>query len=267
MTNLPEFIFDSVNGPIISLHDSNGKRRVLTVNENGRLHIKDPEFNETRDVMEVDSQYNVFLRDHWFGSDYSGILGWQRSIAGNSATAEKIEGEVGAPGIIRLSAGKSSTGRCALSLGTKDVVLDTAEITYEFKIRLHQASTNGLDYRVSVGFGDVTGNGEFANGVWFEHSAINRGYWIARTAKNNIRTTIVTTDPVSPGNWHVLKMIITDAAVQYFCGHTLLCTIDRNIPTGQAFSPIIKIEGISGAADRYFDLDFISINLEWPTNE
>jgi len=168
------------------------------------------------------------------------------------------------PGVVTLSTGTTTTGRCALANPGNRVILGGGKVRYGVVARLETLSDGTQTYSVRIGLGDLHA-GEHTNGVFFRYThSVNSGEWEGVTRQASTETT-VDTNVAADTNWHTFEAEVNAAitSVEFFIDGVSVGTSGSNVPSaGLGLSPG-KIDKSAGSTARLLHIDAYWYILEF----
>lgn len=268
-SNLPEFIFDLVNGPILTLV-SGSVSSSLYLSPNGHLgfgpgnsasvdssdtasfsltasylvgEASCSAYSDTASYVDS-SDVDIFgvgkagtgvggliFNSHFLSATTALISDLATTVSGTSAAGSLGVGEVSHPGIAVLATGTTATGRACLNSYTSCVLFGSGSYIFESMVRLPLTSSATNRYTASIGFGNNSGAGDMTNGAYFVYTDAASPYWIARTAGGSLRTSVVSTVPIVSGGWYKLRVVVRDVATaSFYVNDSLIANISTNLP-------------------------------------
>lgn len=232
--------------------------------------------DEWNDIHREDPRRGSFVFEECYyvgSSGYHGGIGSSSSGTGAAASdgfsAYSNDTGVGTgihhPGIVAVSTGTTTTGRCGLmatqGLTGGHVMLYTGGVRFGITQQVNGLSTGTDRYTVRCGLG-LTNTGDGTDAVWFRYTDnVNSGKWQAVTRESSNETAVDTgvapiTDP-----WQTLEFVVADDAseIEFFIDGASVATISTNLPSdvGLSFVPanIIKSAGTQARS--------VSIDAYW----
>lgn len=179
------------------------------------------------------------------------------TASGNVAPAA-IAGEVGRPGIIRLSTGTGATNTAVVRTEFAALVVGGGAIEVNMGVRGVDAAPDGTQtYSLRFGLGD-NGSGEFTDGLFFRVTDASAN-WFAVARGGGVETAADTGVAYSAGAWVMgtLNVSADGTSVEYRLNGSLVATIaDANVPSStEAMGLVINIVKTVGTTARRADLD------------
>jgi hypothetical protein len=208
------------------------------------------------------------LEDDFVSNSNIGAIGWTTTTNGAGAAAATsdvgVDAANGAIGVIALATGTNSSGRTALM--TSPVAFSLNAMTnsiIQWRLGLSALSTVAQEYRVKVGFIDVSGAGESVDGVFFEYDRLTAGdLWRICVANNSVLSKTTTIIPVTT-SFATLRIEITGtSSARYYVNDVLAGTISSGLPSGAGRQTGlgVKIEKTAGTTSRIVYCDYVMLH-------
>jgi hypothetical protein len=186
----------------------------------------------------------VFSSDCFFRATstiYDGDVAQSVSGSGAATSAGPNPTDVNHPGVIQLSCGTTTTGRCGLLGLGGSVVFGGGAVTFGSVVNIYALSDGTNTFTVRTGLGDRADT-EPNDGAYFRYThSVNGGRWQAVTRSNDSETVADTgisatanTDGFSA--MHRFEVLVNAAgtSVDFKIDGTLVATNVATIPTGAA---------------------------------
>lgn len=199
--------------------------------------------------------------DDFEGATNTGNLNWNVTNTGTGAacSVNQAPDQANIIGMWSLTTGSTATGRVSQVTGVNQNYFGQGAWVWEMYVKIPTLS-NGTDtFKVYAGWGDVTGAGDFTDGVYFTYTDTeSSGNWSANAANNSVRTQ--TSTGVAPSGWQQLRIEINAAGTSavFKIGGTVVATITTNIPvtSGRESGFEFKIEKSVGTTARTLLVDY-----------
>ena len=169
----------------------------------------------------------------------------------------------GQAGIGSLDLGTGTTARSTIHRGGVSVFFGGGVHVYETYVYIPALSTVTDEYIFYTGFGDTTGSGDMADGVYFKYDRLSSTNWLMCTANNGAgnRTATSSGVAVAATTWTKLRFEVNAAGtrVDYFINDVNVGNIATNIPTtvARVSAPLMKAEKSAGSTSTSILVDFI----------
>ncbi len=206
----------------------------------------------------------LIVYEHFLSATTALINTFAITVNGASASGSPISGDIGRPGIIRLTTGTTSTGRTSLNSLINGIRFGNGSYIFETAIMIPTSSDPSNRFTLYIGFGDNTGAGDMIDGAYFQYNDANGNNWQIKTASNSIRTTTTTTIGIVGNTWTKLKVVVADVQQAYFYVNNVLAgSINNNVPqgSGRETGLIFKIEKSVGTTARTVSIDYCKVTF------
>lgn len=184
-----------------------------------------------------DLSHTVIKDECFFVATTDTYAGGVRANAGGTGAAISDYGTVaGHPGVIQLSAGTTSTGRCAVSAAP--VALGSCVVRFGAIVKLPTLSNGTVTYTARMGFGDGASGVDFVDALGFRYTdGVNSGKWEAVGLSNSVETA-VDTGIVADTNWHLYELVVNAAgnSADFLIDHVFVANVAAHIPIAAARS-------------------------------
>lgn len=210
----------------------------------------------------LDTNKNLFRQyTDWYTNTVAGETGWGSSASGSGAANTIVSPtENNNVGIVQLSTGNTNSGCVAISQGLINAFFSGGPSFFEALIKIPTLSVSNQRFIVRCGFGDLAGNGDFTDGVYFEYNEAISPYLLLKSANNSSRTQIISSFTINANTWYRLRVEINynGTLARFWSGDTFLGEISTNIPitSTRVFSGIHKIEKTVGNTARTLLVDY-----------
>jgi len=213
------------------------------------------------------------IEEDWNSPDPRGSLGWSIVRFGKESGARKVtlgQNDLTlAQGVVELSTGPDTTGRCSVTLGTNTIKLGYSTITQSWRLAvpLYNDFWNRSIIRVGI-FDNVISPGDATNGVYFECDGLTHTSWIACSARGRFRTKVFTQAPLPDVNEFQtfdIRVNSDGTLATFLIGGSVVATIDTNLPVGANLDTgvSVKIEKTFGISSRTVLLDRFYQSILW----
>lgn len=218
--------------------------------------------NFPKDLFRIDEDiYSVLVYDDFVMNDVE-VEGWGKSAAG-SGSGDLIlsagNAEEGHPGVVQISTGTASTGRCAIYKCQNAIVLGGGEYKLETIVKIPTLFDGTNDGNLYIGLHNGV-TAEPGNGVYFEYDRDNSDNWHAVAAKATARTKTDTGVAVLANTYIKLAIVVNDDVSEafYYINDELVTTVSTNLPSQTTSGgPIFFINKEAGTTARTLRVDWV----------
>jgi hypothetical protein len=224
------------------------------------------------DVRNTDTTY-FEQQDFIFSTD---TAPWDVQASGASAAissvAYGVDSTEKAFGVIQLSTGSDTTGRCSIARGPSQIFFGNhgSALVLRYRVALSALSDGTDTYTAYIGFGDGGGaGGDNNDGAYFRYThSVNSGEFEAVTAKGGARTA-TDTNVAAATTYKILEIRVNAAgnSVTFYIDGALVATNTTNIPDtiSNLCGFLVKIEKSAGTTARILYIDWFDFNLSRTT--
>jgi hypothetical protein len=210
------------------------------------------------------------------GTNPLNIGGWFVTSSNGSAsnTATGVDSTENAIGVVELTTGANSAGRCRIHKGADQILFGTGtELELSYRVCIPTLSTGTERFTVYAGYNDNSGAGNMTDGAFFSYiDNVNGGRWSTVTANNSSRTTKDSGVAPSAGVYQILTIRVdsTGNNVYFYIDGVLVQTHtsseDIPISAGRQCGLGLKIEKSVGSAARTVAVDYVIFKKTRTTN-
>jgi hypothetical protein len=176
--------------------------------------------------------------EDWLGFSTAGQDSWSTAQNGAGASATLSLANVNRVGSVFMTTGSTATGIVTMwknSTGGGIIFGSNKLFVHETSLAIQNLSTATERFRLQFGYLDQSAGVVVQDGVYFEYDeAVSGNFWRLVCSSNSIRTTIVTTVPVTQGaeNWRKYRTEVNRSGTRadFFIGGVFVGSIDTNIP-------------------------------------
>lgn len=212
----------------------------------------------------------IFEECYWQATTNVWAGGCTQVVSGTSAATQNGSAvtSAGHPGIIILSTGTTTTGRCAIGNNHSYQQWGNGRIRFGAVAQLSVLSDATNTYWVQLGPADSYITASSTHGITFRYShGNNSGKWEAFAANGGV-STVADTGVTVDTNWHTYEWDLNAAgtSVTFYIDGTSVATINSNIPSGPGavFLPA-AINKTAGTTARQLRLDAYWQYLDFTT--
>lgn len=209
----------------------------------------------TSTVFEI---FDDFLNGVNSGEPY-GQMGWDSISNGSGGSNLQVApgiSEKNTIGIWRCTTGSGAGTYGGIVANLSAVLCGDSTLTYAVRFRINTLADAVDDFDTRIGFSNTWPTTQ--HGFEFEYSRTASVNWRLITVQSSTATTTTTAVPVDT-NWHVVKMVVTNAAsCAFYLDGVLLNTHVANLPTtvGQVCGPVFMSTKTLGTLNRGMDIDW-----------
>lgn len=226
--------------------------------------------NDVQEAIEeariFNPKFKTVILEDFLGVNTGGFAyGWQ-TLSRSSSGIRDVAPEAVHPGIIQVYAARSSglaaLGYCGVALKVA-YAMGTGSFYMNAGVRVPALpdATNNAQY--NIGLGDLVSAADQNNGIYFViDRALSTTNWICRTAKAGVRTSVVTTVPITAAAWVTLGFTVNDnnTLATFFINGVQVAQITTNLPTAGT-GILFMIRQIAGTTtERQLDVDWCEAN-------
>ncbi len=197
------------------------------------------------------------------------------SGTGAAISSSAIEGEPNHPGIMQLTTGTDTTGRCGLFGSGSAIRLGGGAYEAHAMLRVPVLS-NATDRFYVYGCATDALSVESTDGVYFRYlDSVNGGKWECVTRNSSTETAVDSGIAVAAATWYGLKVAVNAAGTSAGfwisvagAAYTLVATITTNIPTaaGRGITACsTQIRKALGTTARTLDVDYMYAKQRFTT--
>jgi hypothetical protein len=213
------------------------------------------------------TRYRSQFREDFLNGGTTGAGTLISVVSGTGAAISMAGGDATHLGVIQLASGTTTTGRAgtyAAANAFPIIIGSSGAIEFETVVQI-QTLSNGTDtFSLRVGFGDTSGAGDQANGIYFECDSNTDTHWQVCSAASSVRTKQATSVVVGAGTYYRLRFTKPAGSTTFsweINGTDTGLTTSTNIPTSGT-AVFAKLEKSAGTTSRtalvdYFDANFI----------
>lgn len=220
-----------------------------------------------------DIVFNTKKYDRIYSTFLGGTSEFLSFTSGTAAivTYSGVGGDTNHNGMVRMSAGTTTTGLAFLRTGNlSSIVPANGEISYDAVVKTDATLSDGTDTYILYSGLSNDNAAEPAHGLYFRYShSVNGGEWQFISRNSSAETAVDTNVLVATSTFYRTTIVLNAAgtSAEGFINGTSIGTITTNLPSGVVFGITTGIRKTAGTNNRNFDCDFIDTIIELTTSK